>query len=82
MSEERGMIRSNDIAKPKMIKDLDLNDSSMNEIKVAYTPHLLNQFQSPPLSNVSINRSKSWTLYAIYLSKFTVPVSRSEHCKN
>jgi hypothetical protein len=38
-SEEQGRMGSNNIIKPKTIKDLDLNDSSMNEIKVAYTPH-------------------------------------------
>jgi hypothetical protein len=70
MSEERGMMGSNDTAKPKTIKDLDLNDSRMDEIKVAYTPHFLNQFRSPRLSNACINHWKSWTLYAIYLSKF------------
>jgi hypothetical protein len=59
MSEERGMMGSNNTAKPKTIKDLDLNDGSMNEITVAHTPHFLNQFRSPPLSNAYINRSKS-----------------------
>jgi hypothetical protein len=39
MSEEQEMMGSNNTAKPKTIKDLDLNDSSMNEVKVAYTPH-------------------------------------------
>jgi hypothetical protein len=38
-SEERGMMVSNNTAKSKTIKDLDLNDSSMNVIKVASTPH-------------------------------------------
>jgi hypothetical protein len=38
-SEKRGMMGSNNTVKPKTIKDLDLNDSSMNEIKVAYTRH-------------------------------------------
>jgi hypothetical protein len=37
MSEERGMMGSNNTAKPKTIKDLDLNKSSINEIKFAYT---------------------------------------------
>jgi hypothetical protein len=27
------------IGAPKTVKDLDLNDRSMNEIKVPYTPH-------------------------------------------
>jgi hypothetical protein len=35
MSEERRMMGSNNTAKPKTVKDLDLNDISMNEIKVA-----------------------------------------------
>jgi hypothetical protein len=39
MSEKRGMIGSNNTVKPKTIKDLNLNDSSMNEVKVAYAPH-------------------------------------------
>jgi hypothetical protein len=39
MSEERGMMGSNNTVKSKTIKDFDLNDSSMNEIKAAYTPH-------------------------------------------
>jgi hypothetical protein len=33
------MMGSNNAAKPKMTKDSDLNDSSMNEIKVEYTPY-------------------------------------------
>jgi hypothetical protein len=62
------MMGSHKTVKPKTIKDLDLNDSSMNEIKVADTPHFLNQFRSPLLSNACTNRSKSWTLSATYLS--------------
>jgi hypothetical protein len=59
MSEERGMMGSNNRAKPKTIKDFDLNGSSMNEIKFVYTSHVLNQFRSPSVSNVCINRSKA-----------------------
>jgi hypothetical protein len=51
MGEERGMMGSNNTAKPKTIKDIDLNDSTINERKVPSTPHFLNQFRSPPLSN-------------------------------
>jgi hypothetical protein len=71
MSEELEMIGSNNTAKPKTVKDLDLNDNSTNARNVAYIPHFLNQFRSPPLSNACTNRSKNWTLYATYLSKFT-----------
>jgi hypothetical protein len=95
MTKERGRMVSNNAAKPKpkpnTIKDLDLdldlNDSNMNEIKVVYTPNFLNQFRSPPITNACINLSKSCTLYATYLSKFSslhkkARISRMNDCTN